>query len=207
MDCILMIAFIVLSVNNYLMPHLLEKSQNLPQLELETRLKVTSFCRSKDDKVTVKILLELQYSNNSDLPIILYKNSNDIIRVRVFDRSSPNPLIDFTQTYVKSGTPLMINDAFPSKYFVSVLPKQEHVTEGELLLQLKIDSDAKSFVELKPAIYDLQITVATWPDINIKEVDLRRKWASNGYLWSDSVISKNTLLEIKKLADIEECQN
>lgn len=209
-----LLPFIVLLIanNGDIYAQASNNSQGLARLHLEAKLINQTYCKDiGDEKVSVKLELELQFSNEGNVPIILYKHCTDLAYIKIRDQQPPSlddkSILEFSQTIVSSGDPLELDDQMPNKHFTTLMPKQQYSTEAVVTFQLEMDENHRAFIKLPPGIYQLQITAITWPDANITPSDMRTRWKDYGYLWSSKLTSEYTLFRINQRLPIKNCSN
>lgn len=153
----------------------------------------------------LRLMLNLNYSNIGNRPILLDKKSSLVYRkllsrnlaaasAKKYDYDETSSFID-VRSMQAAGMRL---DNIPEKEaFIILKPGESYSLKKDLTLRL-YDGTKDTEDLLHPGPWVLQLSVATWyyfadPDM------YREKWSDDGYLWSQNITSVPMPLKVEQL--------
>jgi hypothetical protein len=156
------------------------------RLRLTTRLVQQKYCAGP----TIRLTLNLEFTNVGNEPILLYRESSLIARYMISrSRKSAHAKkheINVAPFYGLLGLGLHPEEPVDDSSFVTLKPGESHSLEKNLDLHIgKVGSRQHPSV----GEHFLQIRVATWYYQPFLADELRHKWRQKGFLWSDAITS------------------
>jgi len=175
-----------------------------PQLQLSTSVVEQRYSVEAGSKL-LRLILNLNYSNVGNRPILLDKKSSLVYRkllsrnlkaasARKYDYDESSSFID-VRSMQAAG---MRFETTPEKEaFITLRPGESYNLRKELILRL-YDGTKETEDFLHPGSRFLQLRVATW--YYLADPDkYREKWRDDGYLWSQNVTSVPMPLTVERI--------
>ena len=179
-------------------------SEGPPRLELTTSVLERRYCRGDD----LRLKLRLHYVNNGGVPVIMHVYHS--VRLAYVSQSAADalggkhrPSMHYSPLYVRLAP--LPEEAEPGDEFVTIKPGASYDGEAYVGLPLRaVERGSKD--DLPPGDYALRVVVRTWYGRAAKAEELRTRWSSFGFFWSDEVTSQPMALRIESRPPTEDCK-
>lgn len=180
------------------------------ELQLVTEIIKQTYCDGPDPELlTLRLLLRLTFTNVGDQRIVLERGSNQVPLVRIsktpedaiadrVEKTFHNFIITPNERPAKSPNRPTLNrfvflgsgDSYKSVADVDIpVPRLKPLTAS-----------------VDPGSHYLQIAVWTWSEPQEKAKRMRRKWRRDGFLWSETILSKPMLFTVVQRPEPEDCR-
>lgn len=179
-----------------------------PQLQLTTEVVESRFCESD----YLRLQLRLSYLNTGDRPLILYRRSNTIMTYFI-SKSIRNAVRQkYEQKYSPMqspvGPPEDLDTQIPDEQtFVILNPRAHYEVTAQADLPFIDDGMTDDSDALRPGRHILKVRVQTWSASRDVAAKLRERWRTQGFLWTQSVISRPMAFEVGEHPQVSGCSN
>src|SRR5262249_4335279 len=150
------------------------------------------YCRPS----TLRIVLSLDFMNTGKDRLIFFKSGHRIAEYTI-SRTLENALAKKYESNVRlSGTvdflediTSLIDTPVPSDdFFIVIPPGESYRSEERLTIPIEVNPSTKQ-ADLSEGEHFLEVTLATWPNIDARPGKLRERWKEYGYLYSKGITS------------------
>jgi hypothetical protein len=182
-------------------------SAQIDRVSLKTKITEQKYCGGiYSDMATLRMSLQLTYTNASSAPLILYKGS-DLISYVLVAADSPHILNKQYESHIHVGwvtVGVTLRDrAQPGNEFIVLRPGDS--------FQANVSADVPIALEpgnqfLQSGRHVMQVVVETWPTDEAKLDHLRKKWERIGYLWGANVRSEPMPFVVESKPVVVECK-
>ena len=160
------------------------------------------------DFLTLRILLGLSFQNVGNRSVILQRGSKTTVSVKV-SKSVEDALANRFETIIDISTITNGHSRSPRAKkppltsFVSLSAGEIYNTITEL--SLPVPRDKSMHPAITPGSHYLQAEVWTWDEPQSEAEIKRRLWRNEGFLWSDSLLSKPMPFTVQSRSRGEDC--
>ena len=175
-------------------------------LQLTTEVLDAKFCASD----YLRLKLRLRYFNGGSEPVILYRQSDSIMTYFISRDANAAEQEKYEQKYSplqrRVGSPGSIDTDGPDeRTFIILKPGNSFAVTSQADLPFIFDGKNNDEDLLRPGNHVLQIRVRTWQEPSEVADKLRERWRSQGYLWSESLVSRPMLFTVAKNPPVAQC--
>ena len=181
-------------------------ANSTPQLQLTTEVVAARVCESG----YLRLELRLRYLNIGNEPLILYRQSTAILTYFISKTIRNAALKKYEQKYSTSGgligPPEDLDAETPDEQkFVILNPGAHYEVTGQAHLPFIYDGKTKDSDLLSPGRHILEVGVLTWFAPQDLAVKLRERWRTQGFLWTQSVISQPMAFDVAEHPQVVDC--
>jgi hypothetical protein len=176
-------------------------------LKLLTKILDQQYCDDgHSDMATMRMSLQLTYTNEGEQPLILYKGSNQIDYALISSNEqgirNKQYELNIHIGWVTSGGKIDEGPK-PGKAFVVLSPGESWQTKGDVYIPIALKPDSQF---LKVGKHALAIVTETGFGDEDQFNRLQKKWSSTGILWDKNVRSEPILFSVEEKPNIMECK-
>ena len=196
-----------MDINRLFQTGCLLASATLVAQDIEFRIaaKSTRYCLESNGSASIRVVLDLEYTNHGERPVILRRNP-EISRIEVQatddDGVSEHSVV---RELVLRPVGVHINRAedgkLPQNVFAVVEPGMSYQTIGSEIIVLLHSASGQKVLG---AAYQLVIETDFWPG-DAEPVELKSMWADDGQLLTTTLRSLPVSIEIAEHPTLEKC--
>lgn len=181
-------------------------SNTVINAQLKIKVVEQRYCRATTANHNIlRIILSVELLNSSKHPLIFFKSGYRIAEYAISKtwedalaskHETKASLFGSTQVFrlgpnnsLQEITAL-IDTPTPSKdFFLIIPPGESYKGEESLTIPIYVNESKRRPDNLTEGEHFLQVTLATWPDVDIPSAKLRERWKGYGYLYSEGITS------------------
>src|SRR5215470_1537477 len=161
-------------------------------VQLKIRIKEQRYCRPG----TLQMVLSLDFTNTGKDRLIFFKSGHQITKYTI-SRTLENALakkyesiemMDGKVVFLEDVTALIDTPAPSDVFFIVIPPGESYRSEELLAIPIEVNPVTKQ-TDLSEGEHFLEVTLTTWPDIDVRPGKLRERWKDYGYLYSKGITS------------------
>lgn len=182
---------------------------NNVKLLLTTEILKETYCDGPDpDFVTLRLLLGVSFANVGNQKVILQRGGKSVPVAKVsktVEDSIANRFettIDYT-ILAGGSKPQKLTKRPPLRIFVILSPGETYQTVTEISLPVPRNDPLPP--DINPGNHYLQIEVSMWDQAESEARLKGRSWKNEGFLWSESVVSKPMPFTVRTHPNSEDC--
>jgi hypothetical protein len=187
----------------------LPDSADSAKLLLTTKILKEHYCDSPDpDFVTLRLLLRLSFANAGNQKVILQRGGKSVPVARVSKTVEDSVAKRFENTInytiiTSSSEPQKSTARPPLRSFAILSPGETYQTVTEI--SLPVARSLPMPPGINPGNHHLQIEVSMWDEAESDATLKRKTWMNDGFLWSESILSKPMSFTVRTHPNSEDC--
>jgi len=168
------------------------KSNPAVDVQLKIRIKEQRYCRPN----SLQMVLSLDFINTGKDRLIFFKSGHRIAEYTI-SRTLENVLAKKYEShqllygsvlFLEDITALVDTPAPSDVFFIVIPPGESYRSEEHLTIPIEVNPFTKQ-TDLSEGEHFLEVTLATWPDIDVQPSKLRERWKDYGYLYAKGITS------------------
>jgi hypothetical protein len=179
-------------------------------LQLTTSIAGQRYCAVNANVDALQLTLQLKYTNTGSRKLILYKGNRLFYQIFVSrsgeEAAARRNELRTTHSRYFDEQPEKIASSSPGIVFTMLSPGASY--EMKLVISLPVARDGKGLynVSIPAGEHILSVTASTWYESKKLAGDLRERWQSRGFLWTDPLASNSVSFVIDKNPPAVACQ-
>ncbi len=179
-------------------------------LQLTTSIMGQRYCAVNASVDALQLTLQLKYTNTGSRKLILYKGNRLFYQIFVSHSGEEaaarkNELRTMHSRYFDEQ-PEKIAGSSPGSVFTTLPPGASYETRQIISLPVARDGKGLYNVSIPAGEHVLSVTASTWYESKKLGGDLRERWQSRGFLWTDPLASNSISFVVDKNPPAIVCQ-
>jgi hypothetical protein len=179
-------------------------------LQLTTSIVGQRYCAVNANVDALQLTLQLKYTNTGSRRLILYKGNRLFYQIFVSRGGEEvaarrNELRTTHSRYFDEQPEKIINSS-PGGVFTTLSPGSSYESRQIISLPVARDGNARYNVSIGAGEHMLSVVASTWYESKKVADQLRERWRTRGFLWSDPLVSNSTAFVVGKNPPIVACQ-
>ncbi len=168
------------------------------------------YCKVNESVDALQLTLELKYTNTGGGKLILYKGNRLFYQTFISsggaDAAASRNELRTTHSRYFDEQPEKIVSPAPGSAFAVLSPGASYVTRQVVSVPVARDGNGKYNVSVGAGEHTLSVASSTWYESKKTAEDLRQRWRSRGFLWTDPLISNSITFAVDKNRAPSACQ-
>jgi hypothetical protein len=180
------------------------------ELELTVSIRGQQSCMVSANLDSLRLTLRLRYTNVGRRKLILYKGNRLFFQIfisrgqaGVEARSSE---LRTTHSRFFDEQPEKIVASAPGSVFTTLSPGASYETEQLISVPVARDGVGRFNVSIGAGEHLLNVAASTWYESKKLADDLRERWRTNGYLWTDPLLSNGVAFVVDENRSAAACR-
>jgi hypothetical protein len=179
-------------------------------LQLTASIAGQRYCAVNANVDALQLTLRMKYTNTGNRKLILYKGNRLFYQIFV-SRSGEDVLARKTELRTTHSRyfdeqPEKIISSSPGSVFTTLSPGASYVTQQVISLPVARDGNGLFNVSIPAGEHILNVSASTWYESQKIAMQLRERWRTRGYLWSDPLSSNSVAFIVDKNSTPVACQ-
>lgn len=178
-------------------------------LQLTTSITGQRYCAVNANVDALQLTLQLKYTNTGSRKLILYKGNRLFYQTfvsRSGEEAARRNEMRTTHSRYFDEQPEKIASSSPGSVFTTLSPGASYVTQQVISLPVARDGKGLYNVSIPAGEHVLTVTASTWYESKKLGGDLRERWQSRGFLWTDPLASNSISFIVDKNPPTVDCQ-
>jgi len=185
------------------------KQEQESPLQLTVKIVGSEYCAADSELDSLRLKVQLIYTNRGKQQLILYKSSRLISRTMISrnfaDAAAKRFEVNASLTQLASGGNKCYTGAAPNKCFVVLPPGGSYEVEAIAGIFV-VKGDAREITgAVKSGDHVLQVEVITWHESDEMAKNLRARWLRYGLLWYEPTTSTPAPLTVQQQRRVVDC--
>lgn len=180
-------------------------------LQLTLSIAEQQICRVNAGVDALRLTLQLRYTNVGKRKLILYKGNRLFFQVFISrggsDAQARRNELRATHSRYFDEQPEKIAATAPGSVFASLSPGASYETGQVISIPVARNGEGLLNVSIAAGEHILNVTASTWYESKKLAEDLRERWRSRGYLWTDPVSSNAASFVVDENHATTACQS
>jgi len=177
-----------------------------PHLRLLLRPTENRYCQGDAISGALQLHCRLRFVNDNSRPILINVNAGSVLEITAVPKgvrldATVEPYRLLVTNVVFPGEP--VASPRPGSDIVIVRPSKSFQTRQTVALPITSAAGRPGF--LTSGDYSVQIVVMTWPGSAEGGAQLRKRWQSWGYLWTDPIRSEPIQVTVDAKRKLANC--
>lgn len=179
-------------------------------LQLTTNIISQRLCTVSASNDALQLTLQLRYTNVGRQKLILYKGNR--LFYQIFISSSREEAMvrrnELRMTHARyyDEQPEKIISPTPGSVFTILSPGASYETRHVISVPVARDGPGRFNISISAGEHVLHLTSSTWYESKQLAEDLRERWRTRGFLWTDPLASNSVALVVDKNSPAVACQ-
>jgi hypothetical protein len=179
-------------------------------LRLTTSITSQRYCAVNTNVDALQLSLQLKYTNTGSRKLILYKGNRLFYQIFVSrsgeEAAARKNELRTTHSRYFDEQPEKIAGSSPGSVFTTLSPGASY--ETKLVVSLPIARDGKGLynVSLGAGEHILSVTTSTWYESKKIADQMRERWRTRGFLWTDPLASSSVGFNVDRNPPAVACQ-
>jgi hypothetical protein len=179
-------------------------------LQLTTSIAGQRYCAVNASVDALQLTLQLKYTNTGSRKLILYKGNRLFYQIFVSrsgeEAAARRNELRTTHSRYFDEQPEKIAGSSPGSVFVTLSPGASYETRQVISLPVARDGNGLYNVSIPAGEHVLSVAASTWYESKKLGGDLRERWQSRGFLWTDPLVSNSISFVVDKNPPAVVCQ-
>lgn len=179
-------------------------------LQLAASISGQATCAVSQSVDALRLTLQLRYTNVGRRKLILYKGNRLFFQIFVSRGSSEAQArrneLRTTHSRYFDEQPERIISAAPGSVFTTLSPGASYETRQVISIPVARDGEGRFNVSIAAGEHVLNVAASTWYESKKLAEDLRERWRTRGYLWTDPVSSNAVAFTVDNQRATTVCQ-
>lgn len=179
-------------------------------LQLTTNIIGQRLCMVNANGNALQLTLQLRYTNTGRQKLILYKGNR--LFYQIFISSSLEAAavrrneLRMTHARYYDEQPEKVVSPTPGSVFTILSPGASYETRQVISVPVAREGHGLFNVSISAGEHVLHLTSSTWYESKKMAEDLRERWRTRGFLWTDPLASNSVALVVDKNSPAVACQ-
>ena len=171
-------------------------------LQLTASIKAQQSCSVSASHDALHLTLELRYTNTGPRKLILYKGNRLFFQTFISSRGVEDATgagrteLRTTHSRFFDEQPEKIAGPAPGSVFTILSPGASYETRQLISLPVARDGEGKFNVSIAAGAHLLSVATSTWYESKQLADELRERWRSRGFLWTDPLTSNTVAFRV-----------
>lgn len=179
-------------------------------LQLTASISGQATCAVSQSVDALRLTLQLRYTNVGKRKLILYKGNRLFFQIFVSRGSSDAQArrneLRATHSRYFDEQPERIISAAPGSVFTTLSPGASYEARQVISIPVARDGEGRFNVSIAAGEHVLNVAASTWYESKKLAEDLRERWRTRGYLWTDPVSSNAVTFVVDENRPTTACQ-
>jgi hypothetical protein len=180
-------------------------------LQLTASIKAQQSCSVSASVDSLRLTLQLRYTNTGHQKLILYKGNRLFFQIFVSSRGEKDVAagrseLRTTHSRFFDEQPEKIVSPNPGTVFTILSPGESYETTQIISLPVARDGAGVFNVSIAAGEHVLNVAASTWYESKKLGDELRERWRSRGLLWTDPVVSNSVTFAVGRERSTAACQ-
>lgn len=179
-------------------------------LQLTTSIISQRYCAVNANVDALQLTLQLKYTNTGSRKLILYKGNRLFYQIFVSRNGEEPPAkrneLRTTHSRYFDEQPEKIVNSSPGSVFATLSPGASYESRQVISLPVARDGNPKYNVSIGAGEHLLSVVASTWYESKKVADQLRERWRTRGFLWSDPLVSNAISFNVDKNPPVVACQ-
>ena len=171
-------------------------------LKLTTSITNERYCAVNASVDALQLTLQLKYTNTGSRKVILYKGHRLFYQIFVSrsggEATALRNVLRATHSRYFDEQPEKIVNSSPGSVFTTLSPGASYETSQTISLPVARDGRGLYNVSIGAGEHVLSVTASTWYESRKLAEELRQRWQSRGFLWTDPLASNSISFVVEK---------
>lgn len=158
----------------------------------------------------LRLNLQLRYTNVGKEKLILYKGNRLFFQIFIgrggADAATRRSELRTTHSRYFDEQPEKIVASAPGSVFTTLSPGDSYETKQVISVPVARDGEGLFNVSIAAGEHLLNVAASTWYESKKLAEDLRARWRTHGFLWTDPLISNEVAFVVDKKYSTAACQ-
>lgn len=179
-------------------------------LQLTASIKGQQACAVSARHDALRLTLHLRYTNTGRQKLILYKGNRLFFQIFISrggeDAAAIRNELRTTHSRFFDEQPEKIVSPAPGSVFTILSPGASYETEQIISLPVAREGEGLFNVSIAAGEHVLNVAASTWYESKKLAEELRERWRSRGFLWTDPLVSNSITFAVGKDRSTIACQ-
>lgn len=179
-------------------------------LQLTASITEQQSCAVSAKHDALRLTLQLRYTNIGKRKLILYKGHRLFFQIFIsrgsLDAAALINELRTTHSRFFDEQPEKIVAAAPGSVFTTLSPGASYETKQIISVPIARDGEGRFNVSIAAGEHVLNVTTSTWYESKKLAEDLRERWRTRGFLWTDPISSNAVAFVVDKNRPVVACQ-
>jgi hypothetical protein len=179
-------------------------------LQLTATIAGERYCPVNETVDALQLTLQLKYTNTGSGKLILYKGNRlfyqTFISSSAAEAAARRNELRTTHSRYFDEQPEKIVNSSPGSVFTILSPGASYITSQLVSVPVARDGKGRYNISIAAGEHVLTVASSTWYESKKVADNLRERWRSRGFLWTDPLVSNSITFVVDKNRATSVCQ-